>query len=123
MRLGDYAYVRDTLDRPAELKVNHRGVTGFNAPVIDEIDLGHRECPRVSDITWNESRQAWDVRFIKAERWVPLDTDEPDGPTVMIRQLSRVVFRHPIREECIRWEHTQKDTIERYRAGRLPTLD
>ena len=58
-------------------------VTGFYTEAIDLHALGRLSVVRATDIRFNDSTQQWEVRRAGAET---------------------VLFSHPSRHECVRWE-------------------
>jgi len=84
----------------SELTIDEHGVSGFNADCLDEMDLGRRDVPRVSDINFNSQIQKWEVRAITNER----RQLNPKGDMFMFRKLSPVLYSHKLRKKCIQWE-------------------
>ena len=58
-------------------------ITGFYTEVIDLHALGRLSVVRATDIRFNDTTQQWEVRRAGAEV---------------------ILFSHPSRHECVRWE-------------------
>lgn len=105
-----------------ELTIDEHGVSAFNSHLMDEMDLGERDVPRVSDIAWNRQEQRWEVRaIIEEEREVY--SDNPIYPPNQLQQctrlLSPVLHHAKTYKDCVDWEHNNEPTIRHWSAGLL----
>lgn len=92
------------------ITVTENGVSGFNCDEMDRMNLGHRKVPRVSDISWNEDEQTWEVRAITSEERIPLS----NGRMYMERTMSPVLYRNPVYKTCVEWEKNNEPLIRSF---------